>query len=269
MPLPEDFVFSQSALQDYAACARRFELRYVRDVRWPALETQSVLAHETQTQQGQTFHHLLHQHALGIPAEILEATLDDEALRAWWRRYLHWQAQLPAERYPELTLTAVLGESLLMAKYDLIVKLGDGNFLIVDWKTGQPVKRARLAERMQTLVYPYVLSQAGAWLNAGQPIPPERIRMLYWFASDGSQLEFAVTAETLQRDAARLTQLLADIASETEWAQTSDLKKCRFCVYRSLCERGDVAGTLDEREAEDELHEPIEIEFDALEEIAF
>ena len=52
MPLPEDFAFSQSALQDYADCARRFELRYVRDVRWPALETQSALAHETQTQKG-------------------------------------------------------------------------------------------------------------------------------------------------------------------------------------------------------------------------
>ena len=269
MPLPEDFAFSQSALQDYADCARRFELRYVRDVRWPALETQSALEHETQTQKGQTFHHLVHQHALGVPAAALEATLgDDEELRAWWQRYLQWQTQLPVERYPETTLTATLDESLLMAQYDLIVKEADGSFLIVDWKTGKPATRARLAARMQTLVYPYVLRHAGNWLNDGQPIPPERIRMVYWFAADGSQLEFTATDETMQRDEARLRQLLTDINNDFEWALTEDKKKCRFCVYRSLCERGDIAGTLDELE-DDELAEVINVDFDAIEEIAF
>ena len=271
MPLPEDFAFSQSALQDYADCARRFELRYVRDVRWPALETQSALAHETQTQKGQTFHHLVHQHALGVPAEVLEVTLDDEELRAWWQRYLQWQTQQTqwaVERYPEITLTAALNENLLMAQYDLIVKQADGSFLIVDWKTGKPANRTRLAARLQTLVYPYVLRHAGDWLNEGQPIPPERIRMIYWFAADGSQLEFKADAETMQRDEARLRQLLNDIGNDFEWALTEDKKKCRFCVYRSLCERGDVAGTLDELE-DDELAEVINVDFDAIEEVAF
>ena len=274
MPLPEDFAFSQSALQDYADCARRFELRYVRDVRWPALETQSALEHETQTQKGQTFHHLVHQHALGVPATALEATLgDDEELRAWWQRYLQWQTQLPAERYPEITLTAALDENLLMAQYDLIVKQTDGSFLIVDWKTGKLANRARLAARMQTLVYPYVLRHAGGWLNNGQPnhqelIQAERIRMVYWFAADGSQLEFKADAETMQRDETRLRQLLNDINNDFEWALTEDKKKCRFCVYRSLCERGDVAGALDELE-DDELTEAINLDFESIEAVAF
>jgi PD-(D/E)XK nuclease superfamily len=269
MSLPEDFVFSQSALQDYADCARRFELRYVRDVRWPALETQSVLEHEAQTQKGQSFHHLVHQHALGVPAAALEATIEDEELRAWWQRYLQWQTQLPIERFPELTLTAPLGEALLMAQYDLVVKLTDGTFLIVDWKTGKPPKRARLAERLQTLVYPYVLSQAGAWLNDNQPIPPDRIRMVYWYATDGSQLEFPATAETLVRDETKLAELLDRIANDSEWLLTKHERACRFCVYRSLCERGDVAGSLDELEEDNEFIEPVEVDFDAVEEIAF
>ncbi len=276
MPLPEDFAFSQSALQDYADCARRFELRYVRDVRWPALETQSALEHETQTQKGQTFHHLVHQHALGVPAATLEATLpnhndDDEELRAWWQRYLQWQTQQKqwaAERYPEITLTAALDENLLMAQYDLIVKQTDGSFLIVDWKTGKPANRARLASRMQTLVYPFVLKHAGDWLNDGQSIQAERIRMVYWFAADGSQLEFKADAETMQRDEMRLRQLLSDIGKDYEWALTEDKKKCRFCVYRSLCERGDVAGALDELE-DDELADTVNLDFEAIEEIAF
>ena len=181
---------------------------------------------------------------------------------------MQWQASLPNTRYPELTLTAPLGEHLLMAQYDLIVKQADGNFLIVDWKTGKPAKRARLAERMQTLVYLYVLSQAGAWLNDNQPIPPERIRMVYWFATDGSQLEFAANAETMLRDETRLATLLTSIANEYEWALTQNERTCRFCVYRSLCERGVEAGALDELD-DDEFIEPLAVDFDAIEEIAF
>ena len=71
MNLPDDFVFSQSALQDYVDCPRRFELRYLLDVRWPALETEPALQHEIGMMKGQEFHHLLHQHALGVPAEAL------------------------------------------------------------------------------------------------------------------------------------------------------------------------------------------------------
>jgi predicted RecB family nuclease len=268
MSLPVDFIFSQSALQDYADCARRFELRYVRDVRWPALETQSALEFEAHAQKGQAFHHLAHQHALGVPAEALAAPLEDEELRAWWERYLNWQSALSATRLPEITLSAPLGERLLMAQYDLIVKGSDGEFLIVDWKTGQPAKRARLAERLQTLVYPYVLSRAGDWLNDGQPIPPERIRMVYWFAADGSTLEFKADAETLLRDETRLTQLFDGIGNEYEWALTTNEKTCRFCVYRSLCERGIEAGALDELE-DDEVVESVSVDFEAIEEIAF
>ena len=94
MSLPEEFVFSQSALQDYIDCPRRFELRYLLDVRWPALETASALEHETHMLKGQEFHRLLHQHAVGIPAQTLEATLRDDEIRTWWEQYLHWQAAL-------------------------------------------------------------------------------------------------------------------------------------------------------------------------------
>ncbi len=34
MPLPPDFHFSQSSLQDYLDCPRRFELRYLQKVKW-------------------------------------------------------------------------------------------------------------------------------------------------------------------------------------------------------------------------------------------
>lgn len=46
MSLPEDFTFSQSMLQDFVDCPRRFELRYLLDARWPAQETAQALQYE-------------------------------------------------------------------------------------------------------------------------------------------------------------------------------------------------------------------------------
>ncbi|MGH9800582.1 MAG: RecB family exonuclease [Blastocatellia bacterium] len=265
----DDFVFSQSALQDYSDCQRRFELRYLLDVRWPAQETAQALQYEAGQQKGQEFHHLAHQHALGVPAEVLAATINDDELRTWWARYLTWQAEhLPVERYPELTLTTPVGELMLMAKYDVVAKLADSTFLIVDWKTGRPQKRARLAEKMQTIVYPFVLAKAGDWLNDGQPIPPDRIRFVYWFAESGETIEFKLNSEELQKNEAFLTSRLNKITTSFNFDLATDERRCRFCAYRSLCERGEVPGDLDELEDE-ELPGGISFDLDEIEEIAF
>ena len=271
MSLPEEFVFSQSALQDYIDCPRRFELRYLLDVRWPALETASALEHETHMLKGQEFHRLLHQHAVGIPAQTLEATLRDDEIRAWWEQYLHWQAALPAKRFPELTLTAPIGETLLMAKYDLVTRLPDGSFLIVDWKTGKAQRRGLLAMRMQTLVYPYVLARAGDWLNDNKPIPPERIKMVYWFAEASETVEFSSNAEKLRVDEDQLTSIIGEISARFEFPLTHELRQCRFCPYRSLCERGERAGDLQELIADGEEDDSGKITFDLddIEEVSF
>jgi hypothetical protein len=40
MTLPYSFHFTQSSLQDYLDCPRRFQLRYVLDQPWPAVESE-------------------------------------------------------------------------------------------------------------------------------------------------------------------------------------------------------------------------------------
>ena len=269
MNLSDDFTFSQSALQDYVDCPRRFELRYLRELHWPALETRQAREHEANMLRGQEFHHLLHQHAMGVPAPAIEATIEDETLRGWWRNYLRWQeAHLPARRHAELTLTIPIAETLLTAKYDVVARMPDESFLIIDWKTGRPQSRATLADRLQTIVYPYVLSLAGDWLNDGRPIPPERIRMLYWFAAEEQTVEFQYSVEKQRLDEARLTSMIGEIVNRFEFPLTSDERACRFCNYRSLCERGVEAGDLREWE-EDGPDAPVSLNLDEIEEISF
>ena len=269
MNLPEDFVFSQSALQDYEECARRFELRYLLDVRWPALESEQALEFEASTRKGQEFHHLIHQHTLGVPAAAIEVTIADDQLRAWWDNYLRWQTDhLPETRYSELTLTAPLAETLLMAKYDIVAHMPDGSVVIVDWKTGRRQKRELLVKRMQTVVYPFVLSRAGDWLNNGQPIAPASIRLIYWYAEDGSTIEFQSSAETLLADETLLASRINEIKTSFDFPKTTEERRCRFCVYRSLCERGVLAGDLNELD-DDELTSGISLDLDEIEEISF
>ncbi len=66
MPLPDTFQFSQSSLQDYVDCPRRFQLRHILMQPWPALLTEDSHRFDHHVQRGRDFHRLAHQYALGI-----------------------------------------------------------------------------------------------------------------------------------------------------------------------------------------------------------
>ena len=282
MALPSDFQFSQASLQDYVECRRRFELRYLLQLQWPAPEAEPVEEHEQRAADGEAFHRLVHQHRLGIPAQALARTLAgvaDSPLLEWWRAYLATPPpDLPARQYPERSLSAPLGDYRLIAKFDLLAMEPGRRSVIVDWKTGRRQSQSWLASRLQTRAYRYTLAQAGAQLNDGEAIAPEQIRMVYWFAVDPEH------PETLRYDEAQfaaderyLAGLVADVAAAAEaddFPKTEDIRRCRFCSYRSLCARGVEAGSLDEEEAEDADMEPdfdwnAGFDFEQIAEIAF
>ena len=129
---------------------------------------------------------------------------------------------------------------------------------------------------MQTVVYRYVLAQAGAHLlggYAGESIPPERIRMDYVYVAQGGQrLSFDYSAAQMREDEALLSQMIAAIHSADEFALTDDDRRCRFCSYRSLCDRGEAGRLadydLDEFEDEDE-DQAFALDFDQIAEIEF
>jgi len=278
MTLPADFQFSQASLQDYVDCARRFQLRYLLHLAWPALEAEPALESERYLQQGAAFHRLVHQHGLGVPAERLSTAVTDDDLRGWWANYLaEPPADLPPFRFFEIVLSAPIGGRSgddpdrwyrLVAKYDLVALDRGRRAVIVDWKTSRRRPRRRwLAERLQTHVYPYLLVQAGSQLNGGQPVKPEQVEMVYWFANFPSDPEhFAYDAAQHRADEVYLTSLVEKIADQTDecsLSQPGDLdggrfpltvqeRRCRYCPYRSLCRRGVSAGALQDSGEEGE-----------------
>ncbi len=315
------FTFSQQSLQDYVDCARRFQLRYLLHVAWPAVQAEPVLEHERHLQRGLTFHRLVHQHALGVPEERLSRmVVDDDDLARWWHNYLTYRpATLPPSQgqhsnviliaaagsdvtpvgvprspdiYPEITLSAAIGDYRLMAKYDLLVRHSPTYIVILDWKTSQRrTRREYLAARLQTRVYRYLLVRAGGYLLAaeavGTEIHPEKkgilsaaegVEMIYWFAEfPASPERFPYDAEQYAKDEAYLTRLIAEIESRAvemsppakgtpagtaetlfdlgeAFPMTEDIRRCNYCPYRSFCGRG--VGAADFTETEEELAQP-------------
>jgi hypothetical protein len=237
MNLPDDFIFSQSSLQDYVDCPRRFQLKYLLKQRWPAPEVDDMLEFERRMEQGDAFHHLVHQHLVGIPAETLAARQTDADVQRWFAAY----RQTALQDVP--------------AKFDLLAVEPGGRALILDWKTGQHIPRTETLERrLQTVVYRYVLAAGGSPFNGGQPIPPDRIEMIYWYAEhDGATRRFPYNAAQFKADHEYLLQLVNDINTRPDFPLTNDESRCRFCVYRSLNNRGDKAGSITEWDADSEL----------------
>lgn len=265
---------SQSSLQDYLDCPRRFKLRYLDRLSYPAVETEPALENEKHQQEGEYFHRLVQQHLIGIPAEQISRFANTTNLQRWWENFQKSGTVIgpraSANLYPEATLSAPLGHFRLLAKYDLIA-LVDGKAAIYDWKTHR--KRPRnewLSRRMQTRVYPALLVTAGAHLNAGKAIEPEQVEMVYWFADFPDEpARFPYSSAQFKRDWDSLLKLSDEIAAASSYPLTDHRQRCLFCTYRSYCERGIQAGDLEQAEAEMEAEELFDVDFEQIGEIAF
>jgi CRISPR/Cas system-associated exonuclease Cas4 (RecB family) len=279
MPLPSHFQFSQSSLQDFETCPRRFKLRYLQRLSWPGIETEPIHEAERLAQLGADFHRLVQQHLVGLDEEILSRSLAEaEAeLKVWWRNYLDHRplALAEAQTFPELTLSAPLRGYRLLARFDLLAVQPDGIFMVIDWKTARrKPARDSLARRIQTRAYPYVLTVAGAAYNGGQPIDPATIKMIYWYPQAPDQPEaFDYSAQQFERDEKFLSDLVERIksaAQEDDFPLVEDRKPCTYCVYRSYCDRGDKAGPLISLEEEpQEVLDVSVLDWDQIAEIQF
>ncbi|MDM8530172.1 PD-(D/E)XK nuclease family protein [Anaerolineales bacterium HSG25] len=288
MTLPNDFQFSQASLQDYKSCPRRFKLRYLDRLRWPAIESEPVQEAERLARLGTSFHQLVRQHVdyqtlpdpqVDVEAILAETLQHDETglLADWWRSYLtHQPPQLAgATVYPEITFSTPLHGHRIVARFDLLAVQPDGQFVIIDWKTSQKKPpRYRLADRFQTYVYPYVFAKAGTAFNDGQPIKPDRISLIYWYPVEPEQPEiFRYSIDLFERDERIIGQMITRVqkaTSQNDFPMVENPRPCSYCVYRSLCERGDKAGPLIEMEAEVEDSLDLEsLDWDQIAEIQF
>jgi hypothetical protein len=248
--LPATFKFSQSSLQDYVDCARRFQLRYVDSQAWPGVLAEPLLEHEWHVERGAVFHRLIQRHQLGVSESVLTAGISDPDLLAWWRAYLGFDFlhRLGGRRYPEYTMSARLGGAVVVATFDLLVVVPGERVVVFDWKTyARQPSRQWVEARLQTRVYPCVVCSSGAGLFGGE-LRPEQVSMVYWVSGAPDEVLFVeYGAVRFERDQLYILGLVSEICGGLiggVWSLTADVGRCRFCEYRSLCGRGGVAGVL-------------------------
>ncbi|MFW5713489.1 MAG: RecB family exonuclease [Brevefilum sp.] len=279
MQLPDDFYFSQSNLQDYVDCPYRFYLRYYLRLKWPALVVDDALDFERRGQVGARFHRLIQQYLLGVPERRITDLADaDPATEVshWWEDFLQYTSPaIEGKKYVETTLSTSLDGYALLAKFDLIVIRSSGSLAIFDWKTSRrKPKKDWLLQRVQTRLYRFILAEAGAELVNKSKISPDQVSMHYWFAPRPEQpVTLPYSQDEYQSDRDFIKRLINEIAEreETRFLRTDDTDKCRYCVYRSHCDRGSQAGDLDAFEDFESGPEDFEldIEFEQIEEISF
>ena len=274
MNLPNNFSFSQHNLQDFVDCPRRFLLKYIQKVAWPAIQSEPVRELERHMDLGIRFHKIIHQMYLGMDRSILVNEDDEIELKIWIQNHLAvpelWNFQ---KCFPETTLTATLSGYRIIAKFDLIAVTKDGDLRILDWKTSKrKPNRGALQNRLQTRIYPWVLYRSLEKLIPGIKYQPSQISMIYWFADyPGDKEIFSNDQAKLDEDEGFLSTLIGSIsATPTEgFYKTTDERMCRFCSYRSYCDRGTEAGDLSELDDISSVDDSLNVSFSDVEEIQF
>lgn len=243
----DSFLLSQGKLATFFACQRRFQLRYLRRLPWPAapLDDQTAASLE----RGQQFHQLLQRHFLHLPIE--PAAIVDETVRRWWSLFARSWRQFPElsrsdNRFlTEISLTVPIGDALLNGRFDLLVigTAGATPFAhLFDWKTGKAHSEADLRQSWQTRLYLALLAAGGtALLPSGKSLSPAQIAITYWYVTEPD------TPRTIQYSAAwhkqnwdEIQAVVAQITAQWEqerWPLTEDWSLCQACAYQTYCGR--------------------------------
>lgn len=276
MPLSNDFIFSAQKLQDFVDCPRRFDLRYVQNLQWPAQETKPYLAYEEHLALGKKFHQLVHQYIIGIPTENLLEQIDHPILKEWWQDFSNYYPSIKKyQPKAEVKIGAHLAGYRIIAIYDVLYMVGQDSITIIDWKTtsgNQRTPSKYLSNRLQSKVYPLLYMLAHPQINQAMQSGKAQLKMIYWFPAFPTEPEeIPYSWDKFQNDKEEIVNIFKEINEYTKtiFPLTSDKIKCRFCVYRSFCSRGSEPGDFQEHSDFEDTKNEIELDFDRLEEIAF
>ncbi len=244
---------SAHALDRRDLCERRFTLEFGEHLGWPAAGSAYGRATTDPPGRGaalgQEFHRLVQRHRLGIP------TRPEGEVAGLWEAFLTSpyadtpRGQGPAEALaPEPRDRCIWNEQVLQfalpgqdgepvafqVRFDELRRLGDGNWIILDWKTGR--FHPRDPENLwQSRLYRFALAHAGEVLT-GATVPPESIKLVYWLVSEGRGLpalpydsrRFAADRRDLEAIARALVPLERAIGP-------ADARSCSSCPFDSYC----------------------------------
>jgi len=276
MAVEAGFRFSANNLQEYLHCPRRFELKYILKQPYPAVVSQPALELERKIAEGKQFHLIADQFLSGVPKDIIFERNTTAPVNSWLVAFFAFIEHFSHLNYlSEYSLLFPFEGFQLLARYDFVVQLEDESVLILDWKTGhkQPVY-SYYETRIQTILYPFIAVECLPFSSISVPQDPFSILMQYWFPNfPADHIQFPYSAKAHKKNELYLKNLIQEIKNTSigEFGKTEDIRRCNFCQYRTLCERGELAGNFNlASDNEVDLNDLIEdISLDMLDEIQY
>jgi len=256
MPDIKHFKFSSGSLQDFLDCERRFELKHLLRLEWPAPQSEPILEVERRIRIGREFHFLIHQYLCGIALPDLQKLDLDPDIQLWLSNFETFFYEFRwVEFHSEYSVvTPFYNDYYLSAVYDLIGMTDQPKLLIMDWKTTpHPLRKEIITHAIQSILYLYLAyeNRKGIFKSAGFGYTD--IEMIYWNAVHPKE-RISISYSMVQHEKTReyLSKLIESIAGKPigSFAKTENTKKCAYCQYRSLCERGTTAGLIDQDNGE-------------------
>ena len=243
---------SQSNLQDFSDCPRRFQLKVIDNITWPAAFAEPISQFEKATEIGNKFHQLSHQFFSGIYLDTLQSTISDPDLLTMWKNFSSFATDLESTtHFTEIILGMPFMRHQLIAKYDLVLKTNNDKYIIYDWKTSlNKPSRTLLSQRYQTFLYPYIFVKTGNSIFNTEIPSPQNVSMNYWYPMSSDPEEIFPYSDVLySENTDQLKEVISKIdgyvISKEIFPLTDDLTQCAKCMFRSLCERGVQTAKLD------------------------
>ena len=214
----KEMYFSQTALRTYLSCPYRFKKRYIDGLYW-RYESDSI-------QLGSEFHLDMKRHFLGLPLSGKNSNLVSAATM-----FLPMEA---GKKYlPEYTLRYNDNSVKITVRYDLLV-IGD-TIEIYDWKVGKSkLNASKLATDIQTQLYLYTMASAGQIIK--KDMEPADISITYFNPfHPSSPVHIDYDSYKLDKNRIYISGLVSRILKDSEYALTTDKRKCIHCEYNRLC----------------------------------
>jgi len=250
--------FSARSMQDFLECPRRFELRYMLQQSWPAPVTEPVLLYEERIRVGNEFHRIIQKYLIGIELNRLLGASVSPEIDQWLNAFHSFFTQLQFRTYfSELPLIMPFNNMFFRGVVDFAGLKSDNKLLIADWKTTfHPRRKDTILKSIQSILYPFMIFECRDTVFPGWKGKPEDLKMIYWFADQPEEVISLDYSQKIHKKNSEILNMLVETIGQTEpgsFQKTDDTKKCIYCEYRSLCERGDKAGPIHELEDEIDL----------------
>lgn len=245
--LPSNFAFSATKINTYRDCPLRFKFQHVLNVPSPpkmplnignAMHAvaermpDGVLEGRDETTAEQDAWGVFEQEWDVMPYMLQETKRGEDAqsARDVIRTYLEWVRGNPNKpKGTEIPFKVVLDGAEIRGKIDRVEQRPDGEYEVVDFKTGSSMKTKRtISEDVQLNVYAMAIKELHGRL-------PKRASLVY--LKKNKIIPYDVDCESYEAAVEGIRETIGEILDENnEFPAMPSPSACRFCDYGAICD---------------------------------